>query len=137
MHCGARQADTYDVAEPTYVSFHSRSFDSGSRHSNVISNSYGASNDAGLLRTETFRRETAAMVKLKSGSQIAASRIDGSSKAACMMCNEDDGVCRGELSKEVVSSCSHKYKKHMLLPQRRRDWPTRPRESNLAADLRL
>lgn len=52
---------THDVAEPTYVSFHSRSFDRLSRHSNVISNSYGELKGAGLLRTETFRSETAAI----------------------------------------------------------------------------
>jgi hypothetical protein len=52
----------YEVADPTYVSFHSRSFCSGSRHSNVISNSYGALNGAGLLRTVTLRSDTVAIM---------------------------------------------------------------------------
>lgn len=43
------------------MSFHSRSFCSRSRHSNVISNSYGALKGAGLFRTETLSNDTLAM----------------------------------------------------------------------------
>ena len=53
---------TYEVAEPTYVSFHSISFCNGSRHSNVISKMYGALNGAGLLRTATLSSDTVAIM---------------------------------------------------------------------------
>lgn len=55
---------THDLDEPTYVNFHSKSSFNGSKHSNVISNSYGSVNLTGLLITLIPNNETIDMVNI-------------------------------------------------------------------------